>query len=120
MRRSLPGTVPLLTESWEEWLRFATIAAPINTAVAVLFSLFFILREEATPGKRLFGLRVVRADGGRLKAGRVIGRYFAEQLSGLLFLSGYLMAAFDEEKRTLHDYLCKTRVVKGPRMEQEL
>lgn len=111
------GAVPIMTENWDEWMRFALIAVPINTAIALTFSVYFILRQEATPGKRLLGLRVVRADGGRLKTGRAIGRYFGEQLSGILFLTGYVMAAFDEEKRTLHDYLCKTRVVKGPRTE---
>ncbi len=112
------GIVPLMLEDWERWTRFTLIAAPINVSIVLAYTVYFIRRHEATPGKRLLGLRVVRADGGRVGVGRVIGRYFAEQLSGLVFLVGYVMAAFDEEKRTLHDYLCGTRVVRGPR-EQE-
>ncbi len=112
------GAYPnVLTDFWG-WLRLLAIMLPINLAIAIGYSVYFILRHEATPGKRLLGLRVVRADGGRLGAGRVIGRYFAEQLSGLVFMAGYLMAAFDEEKRALHDFMCDTRVVKGAREEE--
>ena len=41
---------------------------------------------------------------------RAIGRHFSEWLSSILFI-GYIMAAFDEEKRALHDRICGTRVV---------
>jgi uncharacterized RDD family membrane protein YckC len=58
---------------------------------------------------------VVRADGGRVGTARVVGRYFAETLSTIIFFAGYVMAAFDDEKRSLHDYLCDTRVVIGER-----
>ena len=33
-------------------------------------------------------------------------------LSGLLLNIGYLIAAFDEEKRAMHDHMCDTRVIK--------
>jgi uncharacterized RDD family membrane protein YckC len=112
------GALPSLEEDVEGWLRFVLIMLTVNSAIAVGYSIYFILKHEATPGKRLLGLRVVRADGSRVGAGRVWCRYGAEQLSGLIFLVGYVMAAFDEEKRTLHDYMCDTRVVKGPREEE--
>jgi uncharacterized RDD family membrane protein YckC len=109
------GVVPLMFEDWNGWVRFASIAAPINLVIALTYAVYFIRQHEATPGKRMLGLRVVRADGGRIGAGRVIGRHFAEQVSGIVFLAGYVMAAFDDEKRSLHDYMCDTRVVKGLR-----
>jgi len=112
------GVVPGMLEDWDRWTRFTLVAAPINVAIVLAYTMYFIRRHEATPGKRLFGLRVVRADGGRVSRGCVIGRYFAEQLSVLTFLAGYVMAAFDDEKRTLHDYLCGTRVVRGPREKE--
>jgi hypothetical protein len=40
-----------------------------------------------------------------------VGRYFAKMLSSLTLLIGYIIAAFDEEKRSLHDRICNTRVV---------
>ena len=111
------GVYPDPLTDFQGWLRLQGILLPINLAIALAYAVFFILRHEATPGKRLLGLRVVRADGGRLGAWRVVGRYFAEQLSGLTFLAGYVMAAFDDEKRALHDFMCDTRVVKGEREE---
>ena len=58
------------------------------------------------------GLRIVRADGSSLTYGRATGRFFADYLSNLILFIGYIMAAFDDEKRTLHDRICDTRVVK--------
>ena len=108
------GVAPEPTD-WPQIIRLIAIAAPINVLIALAFTVYFMLRHEATPGKLILGLRVVRADGSRLTVGRIVGRFFAEMLSAVIFLTGYVMAAFDEQKRTLHDYLCDTRVVKGPR-----
>ncbi len=58
------------------------------------------------------GLRVVAADGRSISYLRALGRYLAEFLSGMLLMLGYIMAAFDGEKRTLHDRVCATRVVR--------
>lgn len=68
-------------------------------------------KHQATPGKMACGLKVVTAEGDRISGGRAVGRYFAEMLSGMIFMIGYIMAAFDDEKRTLHDRICNTRVV---------
>jgi uncharacterized RDD family membrane protein YckC len=100
---------------WEAFMRLLVWTAPINTLIAVGYTTYFMARHEATPGKRMLGLRVVRADGGRVGTARVVGRYFAETLSTIIFCAGYVMAVFDDEKRSLHDYLCDTRVVFGER-----
>lgn len=100
---------------WSQIWRLLAIVAPINILIALAYTVYFMARHEATPGKLILGLRVVRADGSRLSVGRIVGRFFAEMLSGVIFFTGYVMAAFDERKRTLHDILCDTRVVKGPR-----
>jgi len=38
-------------------------------------------------------------------------RFFATMLSQLTLYIGYIIAAFDDEKRSLHDHICDTRVV---------
>jgi len=43
---------------------------------------------------------------------RAFARHFAEFLSGIILGIGYLMVAFDREKRALHDHICNTRVIK--------
>jgi len=56
-------------------------------------------------------IRVVTADGGRVSYARSFGRYFAKLLSGFTCMIGYIIAFFDDQKRTLHDRICDTRVV---------
>lgn len=109
------GVVPMMTEDWDRWVEFASIAGPINLVVTLAYLIFFIRRFDATPGKRLLGLKLLRANGERLGVGRIIGRHFAEQLSMIVVGVGYVMAFFDAERRTLHDFICSTRVVKDER-----
>ena len=84
----------------------------IQIAVGVAYNIYFLSgKYQATPGKMACGLKVVTADGDKISAGRAVGRYFAEMLSSMIMMIGYIMAAFDDEKRTLHDRICNTRVV---------
>lgn len=80
--------------------------------VSILYQTFFLGRYGATPGKMACKLIVVTADGQKIGYGRACGRACAEILSGVLCYIGYIMAAFDKEKRALHDHICGTRVVK--------
>ncbi len=88
---------------------FTTIG--IQFAVQIAYSTYFVGKFGATPGKMACKLKVVTPDGGNVSYTVALGRCFAEILSSLVFLIGYIMAAFDEEKRALHDRICGTRVV---------
>ncbi len=79
--------------------------------VSAAFSIFFIGKYGATPGKMACKIHGVDASGAKIGYGRATGRFFAEILSGLICYIGYIMAGFDVEKRALHDRLCNTRVV---------
>jgi uncharacterized RDD family membrane protein YckC len=83
----------------------------IQIGIPATYVTYFIGKFQATPGKMACGLRVVRPDGESLTFMRAFGRHFAEMLSGLILMIGYLMAAFDSEKRALHDRISDTRVV---------
>jgi len=83
----------------------------ISIIFSAIYSTWFIGKFAATPGKMACGLKIVMADGDRVSFGRALGRHFAEWISSMIFLIGYIMAAFDDEKRTLHDRICNTRVV---------
>lgn len=78
--------------------------------------LYFALMESsprgATIGKMVVGLRVVDEQGARISFLRATGRFFAKFISGLILLIGYLMVAFTERKRGLHDMIAGTLVVK--------
>jgi uncharacterized RDD family membrane protein YckC len=77
------------------------------------FALFESSRLRGTPGKRALGLAVVDLNGQRISFGRASGRYFAKILSGLILGIGYIMAAFSEKKRALHDRLAETYVIRA-------
>ena len=70
-------------------------------------------RHGATLGKRALGLRIVRADGAPLSFGRATARHFLKVLiTPLVPLAiGYLLAAFTQGKRALHDFMADTLVI---------
>ena len=80
-------------------------------AVSAGYNTWFVGKFAATPGKMACRLKIVTSDAGQVSYPRALGRYFAEMLSGIILGIGYIMAAFDEEKRTLHDRICDTRVI---------
>jgi len=80
---------------------------------AAAYTCWFLVKFGATPGKMACGLKVITAEGGPITFGRALGRHFAEFLSGMILAIGYIMAAFDKEKRSLHDRICNTRVVRA-------
>jgi uncharacterized RDD family membrane protein YckC/Tfp pilus assembly major pilin PilA len=78
-------------------------------------ALYYALQEssshQATLGKRALGIKVTDARGRRLGRAQAFGRWFAALLSYLTFYIGFLMAAFTERKRALHDVVADTQVV---------
>ena len=82
-----------------------------QTAISLGYEVFFLGKYGATPGKMTCGLRVVTADGAPITYARACGRYLAKILGYLTCLIGFIIAAFDREKRALHDHICNTRVV---------
>jgi uncharacterized RDD family membrane protein YckC len=89
-----------------------TAAYLFGLSLGCLYEAWFLVNKGATPGKAALSLKVIRADGSRLSWGVAIGRHFAKYLSGLILAIGYIMAAFDTDKRGLHDMICSTRVIK--------
>jgi uncharacterized RDD family membrane protein YckC len=71
-------------------------------------------RHGATFGKRALGLRIVRADGAPLSFGRATARHFLKAMITPLvpFAVGYLLAAFTNGKRALHDFMADTLVLR--------
>lgn len=76
------------------------------------YQIWFVGKYGATLGKRIVKIKIVTSEGEPVSYGRATGRFFAEMLSGMTFYIGYLIAFFDEQKRTLHDRICDTLVIK--------
>lgn len=96
-------------------LPFFGMAMGLALGVTIFYDTFFILKYSATPGKRLLGLQLVKADGGPLGFARIVARSVAKIISAMTFGIGYLVVLVDEQKRGLHDFFCSTRVIKKRR-----
>ena len=87
------------------------LSAMIGIALGAAYEVYFLSAHGATPGKMALGLRVIRVDGGPISPMLALGRHFAMWISAFILMIGYIMAAFDPEKRALHDRICETRVI---------
>lgn len=82
----------------------------------ILMWLYFAIWESGTKqstwGKRLLGMKVVGANGGRIGFGRATARFFAKIISYMILYIGFIIMPFTNRKRALHDIIAKTCVVK--------
>lgn len=69
-------------------------------------------KYQGTLGKYFLGLKIVDANGNKISAGKSGLRYFGCILSGIMNI-GYIMVAFTERKRGLHDFIANTYVIKA-------
>ena len=67
---------------------------------------------QGTLGKRVLRLKVTDEAGNPIGFGRATGRFFGKVLSRLLFCIGFIMVAFTDRKRGLHDMVAGTLVMK--------
>lgn len=112
----------------QEAQRLIQITYMVTLALILLyFVLGEVLTGGASPGKRLFRLRVVRTDPGagtNLALGATVIRSLIKAVSFalamslhpimMLFLVNYLFAFFTRDRRAIHDYLARTAVVAIP------
>jgi uncharacterized RDD family membrane protein YckC len=73
---------------------------------------FHSSKWQATPGKLIFGLKVVNEQQQRIGFWKAFWREMAKLLSLIPLGAGYIMAAFTEKKQALHDKMCGTLVIK--------
>jgi uncharacterized RDD family membrane protein YckC len=99
-----------------ETVDFAHFDYTTNVGSLLIGWLYFALMESsqrgATVGKMAVGLRVVTDQGQRLSFANATGRYFAKFISAIILFIGFIMVAFTDRKRGLHDMIAGTLVVK--------
>ncbi|OGW61679.1 MAG: hypothetical protein A2V83_02140 [Nitrospirae bacterium RBG_16_64_22] len=127
-------TVPVLAWLWEEGLLQAAMSGvapaqpvqpePLYIAAFVILvllsiavSVFYVIggpaKKGGTLGKRMLGLRIYTADGVTpIGWGPSFLRFIGYIVSGLIFYIGFIMIAFTERKRGLHDMIAGTYVVR--------
>jgi uncharacterized RDD family membrane protein YckC len=101
----------LLLASTGASTKVSLVVGTLRILVAIAYYTWFVGTYRATLGKMACGLVIVTSDGGRVSYMRALGRYFAQWVSSIILCIGYIMVAFDKEKRGLHDRICDTRVV---------
>jgi uncharacterized RDD family membrane protein YckC len=96
-----------------DWDHYDPLANVISLVIGWLyFALLKSSERGATVGKMVMGLRVVTSDGRRLSFMNATGRYFAKILSAIILCIGFIMVAFTDKKRGLHDIIAGTLVIK--------
>jgi uncharacterized RDD family membrane protein YckC len=93
-------------------LSFMPVIMLLQYAIPAAYDTWFVGKYGATPGKMACKLKIVVADATSVSYSRAFGRHFAKWLSSIILGIGFIMAAFDDERRTLHDRICETRVVR--------
>lgn len=99
-------------------LIFSMLGA-ISTFIIVAFVGYWLYEAlltssawQGTVGKRVLRLKVTDEAGNRISFGRATGRFFAKILSQMVLWIGFIMIAFTDRKRGLHDMLAGTLVMK--------
>ena len=81
-------------------------------AVSLGYFPWFWVHGGATPGMRIFNLRVVRdVDGGPLGWGAALLRLIGFRVSSLVFYLGFIWILVDKRRRGWHDLLAGTVMV---------
>lgn len=95
-----------------------TILKLIAAGLAILWAAgYFVAFWSATgqtPGNRVMQIRVVTANGERIKPGRGVVRVVGLVLGALPLFAGYAPIVFDRRRRGFQDWLAGTVVVDAP------
>lgn len=89
-----------------EWLDVA------GYFVGLLYFAIGVAAWSTTIGKRICGMYVLRSDGSKVGFGRAATRYLCYFVSIFTLGIGFLMIAFRQDNRGLHDLICDTMVIK--------
>jgi len=94
----------------------ALSAGPVQISIEIIvgavYTIGFWVSRGATPGKMVFGLKVVTEDGDPIGLDKAALRYIGYWVNVLTLGIGYLMIAFRKDKRGLHDLIAGTTVIR--------
>lgn len=115
---SIDGLQALETESKEtamsQTVRGVLVTLGVMAAVAAWFIWCWVKTGQTLPMK-VWSLRVQYADGTKITAVTAALRLVAASFSLAMFGCGFFWSWLDPQRRTLHDIICKTQVVRIPK-----
>ena len=68
---------------------------------------------QATPGKRICGLKIMDYDGKRISFSHATGRYIASYVNWISFGFGWLAVVWTDRRQCPHDFIARTLVIKN-------
>lgn len=100
------------------------IAIYVVTAIAALLAIdgyfiYFEYRKGTTPGKRIFGLRVVPLGRARLSLGQCVRRELFRYVDCVLIVPGLLSVCLSRQRQRIGDLAAGTLVTHSPRSERK-
>ncbi len=103
---------------YERWISQRAAGVAFILVLAIGGWLYSAFAESsprrATLGKRIMGLQVVMADGGRVSFGQATVRHFMKFLSLFTAGVGFMMAAWTKRHQALHDIPSDCIVIRVP------
>ena len=84
----------------------------VTYSIQIIYYTVAIGKWGRTFGKAALKIKVVKPDGSRVSYWRALGRSLAYYLNGFTFGLTFLIIAFTNKKRGLHDYVADTVVIK--------
>lgn len=114
---SLGITLYTINPNWG----FGNLISIVSLIVGAVYLFVFWIKDGATPGKRLFGLKIIETrllenysniPQNGLSPLTAIARYFGYLVSTVVFFLGFLWIAFDKNKRSWHDKIAGTAVIR--------
>ena len=91
---------------------FAAVYVVTTLLTGMVYFIWFHGTVGQTPGKMLFGLRVIQISGEKMTFGVAFLRWVSWLVSGLVFLFGFVWIAFDGRKQGWHDKIAATLVIR--------
>ena len=110
--RLLDAVIVLIAAGLVAAIEYAIYGSPILANFVGLGYIWYFTAQGQTLGQRALGIRIIDAAGNPPGAARALGRMLASILSSIPFGLGYLWAAWHPEKRTWHDSLAGTWVIR--------
>lgn len=86
----------------------------VGFAIGVGYQWYFLTTQNGqTPGKKMLGIRVIKANGAPLTFVDVLVRYIGYFINSAILMLGWIWALFDADNQGWHDKLAGTYVVRA-------
>lgn len=103
----------MLPERFEEiTVTFVLIYLLMTVFISMFYFIYFHGAAGQTPGKMIFGLKVVQSTGEQMTFGLAFLRWVGYIISAVVFYLGFIWIALDAKKRGWHDKIAGTVVIR--------